>query len=204
MQQKGDRMNNRFVGGLIRFMFGIVLVSCVSTAQGQSLPWDTFEDPAGSICDVVNAANAELVVLRSTGQLTIVTGLDVTLQDTIVDENGDVFFEGESFGFLSFEEDGDGTRTLWWVSLTGNVLDVDQITGEPFPTNMLPTDFVDVPCDACPLWDVPEVCDEPVAPPPDIVLPPITVNLCGSDLTIGMIMSFSGLMMLGFTSRRRW
>ena len=56
-----------------------------SHAAGQTLPWDTFVDPlSSSACDVVNASNAELVVLSDTGQLVIVTGADVTLVDSLV------------------------------------------------------------------------------------------------------------------------
>ena len=127
--------------------------------HGQTAPWDVFEDPASpSVCDVINAANAELVVLHDTGQLVLITGTDVPLVDTILDEFDQVFFEGVPAGLISFQEDGDGFRTLWWTGLTGQVVDVDPFTGEPTATTLLPSDFFDVPCDACDFWDDQSVC----------------------------------------------
>ena len=93
--------------------FAFLAPSAARPVQAQFIPWDTFiDDASDSICDVVNAGNAQLVVLNTTRQFVIVTGSDVTLVDTFVDTNGLVFFEGEPAGVIGFALDGDGFRTL--------------------------------------------------------------------------------------------
>lgn len=161
-----------------------------SSGFAQIKPWDVFiDDQSDSVCDVVNAENAELVILSSTGQFVIVTGVDVVLEDTVVDFNGDVFYLGNPAGFIDFALDGDGFRTLWWMSLTGRVVNVNGFTGEPTETDLLPSDFSDVPCDACDFWDDRTVCD-----------PPITINFCGMNTQLSMALTAAGL---GFTSLTR-
>ena len=102
---------------------------------------------------MVNAENAELVVLTVTGQLMLVTGDDIILQDTFVDVSGFVFFEGFPFGIINFAEDGDGFRTLWWTTLLGSVIHIDEFTAIPSVSTSIANDFIDVPCDATPFWD---------------------------------------------------
>lgn len=133
-----------------------VAVLCTS---GHAAPWVPYADTVSdSVCDVVNAANLELVVLEASGEFVGITGTDVVFLDTFVDEDGTVFYEGQLAGFIDFAEDGDGFRTLWWFTLLGDVANVNEFTGEPTPTGLVPEDFVDVPCDACPLWDEPAEC----------------------------------------------
>lgn len=180
--------------------FAFLMAPAARTVQAQFIPWDTFiDDASDSICDVVNAGNAQLVVLNTTRQFVIVTGSDVTLVDTFVDTNGLVFFEGEPAGVIGFALDGDGFRTLWWLSLTGNVVEVDGFTGQPSLTNQLPEDFIDVPCDACLFWDDQSVClidDDPT----DVV-----VRLCGVDvpITLGVTMLALPFMSSARRTRRR-
>lgn len=175
-----------------------LLASAGSAAQAQFIPWDTFiDDASDSICDVVNAGNAELVVLNATRQFVIVTGSDVTLVDTFVDTNGAVFFEGEPAGVIGFALDGDGFRTLWWLSLTGDVVEVDGFTGQPSLTNQVPEDFIDVPCDACLFWDDQSVClidDDPT----DVV-----VRLCGVDVPIALGVTMLALPFMSSARRAR-
>ena len=191
---------------LFNRMHAIVIVSLFVAASGfstaaQAQPWDVFEDALStSVCDVVNTANAELVVLSDTGQLVIVTGADVILEDTFVDANNDVFFEDQQAGFITFADDGDGFRTLWWVSLTCNVIHVDGFTGEPSETSLLPSDFTDVPDDACEFWDDQTVCPQPVVDP---VSSPIIFNICGRGGASTMVMTAVGLGVMGLI-RRRW
>ena len=181
----------------------VTLVGCVTRpAVAQVFPWDVFSDSpvSASVCDLVNAENVELVVLSETGQLVLVTGPDVTLVDTFVNVDGDVFFGNDPVGFIGFAEDGDGFRTLWWMSLTGTVVHVDYFTGEPTATDLLPTDFVDVPCDACDFWDDPTVCAEPIDPDePDR---PIIFNFCGLGAPTAVAMTAFGLLAMGLTRRR--
>jgi len=171
--------------------FVIVLAICDSVLA-QSDPWVTYADSASdSRCALVNASNAELVVSAATGQLILVSGTDVTLQDTLVDADGFVFFEGQPFGLIGFAEDGDGFRTLWWLTLTGTTVEVDPITAVPSASLDTPADFADVSCDACDFWDDQSIC----------VPPPITVPLCGIDVPVALPMIVLGLGIMGFVQR---
>jgi len=157
-------------------------------------PWDSFSDSqSNSICSVVNAGNTELVVLRATGQMRVITGTDVTIQNLIVNGEGFVSFEGEPAGLLDFATDGDGFRTLWWLTLTGNVVELSGFTGEPAETNMTPDDFTDVPCDACDLWDDRSVCPDPDDP---------VVSICGTDVPLAASASLLCVFSLRFRRRR--
>ena len=141
------------------------LTTAASHSVAQTVPWDVFEDGlSDSVCDVINAANAELVVLSATDELVIVTGEDVTLGGSFVDSDAFVWLYGEPAGLIEFAEDGDGFRTLWWTSLTGTVISIDGFTGEPTQTDLFPSDFFGVPCDACPLWDELAACSDPPGP----------------------------------------
>ena len=143
-------INNKSI--MLRFLIWLMIVTSPATAQ--TLPWDVFLDIfSTSVCDLINAENAELVVLRNTDQLMIVTGGDIILQDTFVDANGFVFFEGLPFGVIDFAEDGDGFRTLWWTSILGTVVHIDEFSGLPSASDLFPSDFFTVPCDAEPFWD---------------------------------------------------
>jgi len=126
-----------------------------TTSTSAQLPlWDTFSDVfSTSVCDLINAENAELVLLRDSDQLMIVSGNDVIMQDTFVDANGFVFFEGLPFGLLDFTDDGDGLRTLWWMTLLGRAIHIDELSGLPSVSNVLPSEVFDVPCDASAFWD---------------------------------------------------
>jgi len=182
--------------------FAAILAVAPTGAVAQTKPWELFLDSASNAaCDVINANNAQLVLLTGTGQLSIVTGTDVTLQDTLVDADGFVTFEGQPAGAIGFATDGDGKRTVWWMSLTGTVVNVNGFTGEPTQTDKLPSDFVDVACDACPFWDDASVCAP--APPSEPPPPPVTVNLCGTSVQLPIGLTAAGLVALSFARRRR-
>lgn len=185
------RFNRR---GAIPVAFALVTLG-IRVANAQFDPWNTYADfDSASRCAVVNASNAELVVSSVTGQLILVSATDVTLQGTFVDADGFVFFEGESFGLIGFDEDGDGFRTLWWLTLTGTVIEIDSLTAVPSATPDRPEDFHDVPCDACDFWDDSSVCEEPT----------VTVPLCGVDVPITLPMIEFGLGLMGFVQRGRF
>ncbi len=190
--------------GIVLRVLLVSLGCCAAPALAQDVPWDVFEDlEFGSVCDVVNAENVELVVLSDTGQLVMVTGPDVLLVDTFVDLDGDVFVAGGPAGFITFDLDGDGLSSLWWLSLTGNVVNVDGFTGEPTPTNLFPFDFFDVPCDACDFWDDPAVCAVPFDPDPfEPDVPRLTFNFCGLGSSTGMVLTMVGLVGTGLVRRR--
>ena len=178
--------------GVVLRVLLVSLGCCAAPALAQDVPWDVFVDfQSDSICDVVNAENVELVVLSDTGQLVMVTGPDVVLVDTFVDENGDVFFGPDPAGFITFDLDGD-------------VVNVDGFTGEPTETTLFPLDFFDVPCDACNFWDDPAVCAVPVDPNiSDESGPPLlTFNFCGLGASFAMAMTMVGLVATGLVRRR--
>jgi len=187
-------------------------------AAGQTVPWVLFEDfLSTSACEIINSDNSELILLNDTGQLVVVTGRDVVLQDTFVDDADNVFVNGEPAGFLTFEDDGDGLRSIWWVSLTGRVINIDGFTGDPVESDLFPSDFVDVPCDACDFWDDELLCaalndpnadpiedplDDPIFDTPaDAQNFDFVLDLCGlnSGATLGMIF----LSLCGARRRRR-
>ena len=137
----------------------LAVLSIGFSASAQGVPWLVFADAdSDTVCDVVNAANTELVVLAETGELVRVAGTDIIFADTFVDDNGFVFFQGQPAGFIDFAVDADGFRTLWWFFASNDLANVNEFTGEPGSTGALPSEFVDVPCDACALWDDPDTC----------------------------------------------
>lgn len=165
-------------------------------------PWETFfDDVSTSACDVVNASNVELVVLHATGELAVVTGIDATLSGTEVDGAGNVFFDGAPAGFITFAEDGDGLRSLWWISLTGRVIELDGLSGEPIESDSFPDDFRGAGCDACDFWDDQTICADPPVEEPDVV-----ISFCADGIVLPMFMMIGCLsaVRLVRSPRRRW
>ncbi|MBI3834087.1 MAG: hypothetical protein HY287_07130 [Planctomycetes bacterium] len=143
----------------------VITASCLAGlcglrfAAAQNLPWDVYADPqSDSVCDLVNTTNVQLVVLTDTGEFVIVSGTDVILSHLHVDANLNVTFDDLPFGLIDFAEDGDGFRTLWWLTFQGTVVDLDTLTLEPSDSGRLPSEFHDVGCDACSLYDDPTAC----------------------------------------------
>jgi len=177
-----------------------LLVICTA-ADAQTKPWDEFPDPLSAArCDLVNVANGQLAVLTVTGEMVFISGPDVILEDTFVDLDGNVFYLGEPAGFIDFATDDDGLRSHWWLAITGQVVSVNGFTGEPTVTSMRPSDFRDVPCDACDFWDDPSVCVASPNPDPPIV----TINLCGTNAGMSMALTAVGLGFMGASRRRRF
>ncbi|MBI3834086.1 MAG: hypothetical protein HY287_07125 [Planctomycetes bacterium] len=181
------RIQGRVVKVVV-FVWTIAFGASHFEAVGQTVPWGSFQDPVtGTICDTVIAANAQLVVLKDTSELTIVSGSDVTLSDATMDEQGNVTFEGNPAGSISFATDGDGNARVFWMTLTGSLVNVDGFTGQPTDSHKMPDSLHGVRCDACPLWDDQSVCS--TTNPPPITPPQTTVHVCGQDVpvSIGMI-----------------
>lgn len=169
---------SRLVTGAI---FAAGLATFNVTAFGQT-PWILFEDDASfSACDVVNANNVDLVVLAETREMVIISGRDVILEELQVDASLNVYYAGEPAGFLTFDFDGDDLRSLWWVSLTGRVVDVDPFDGEPGETDLFPSDFRGAACDACDYWDDQTVCLAPEPPPT------IDITFCAPGMLLPMM-----------------
>ncbi|MGB0716652.1 MAG: hypothetical protein ACPGXK_12275 [Phycisphaerae bacterium] len=178
----------------------MLIISAVLTrqqAQGQDVPWVAFQDTqSASLCDVINAANIELVLLGTTSELVAVSGADTIIDGTFVNENNQVFFNNQPVGTLAFDTDADGFRTLWWVSLTGRVIAVDGFDGTPTESDAFPSDFENVPCDACEFWDDQSVCQI------DVTDPDINLDLCG--LISGSTLALTMLGLTGLKMRRRF
>lgn len=192
---------------------------CGVPALSQELPWEEFTDLiSGEVCGIINTSGLELVALRSSGQLMAIgqDGEDIAdfiLPGVIVDLNSTdqaggfpVFADGEFAGIIAFEDDAEGVSGLWWGFADAPedpllIASYDLATDIINRTNDIPADFVDVPCDACALWDDPDAC---VAPPPPVVNPPrITFNFCGAGGTATMALTFSGLLATSLARRRR-
>lgn len=189
----------------IRWIFGILtcLTAGVPMATAGDVattqPWIVFEDfNSNSRCGIVNAGNAELVVLRDSFQLVIVSGRDTILVDTFVDADNTVFFEGVPFGSLNFEEDRDGYRTLWWTTLTDTVVDIDDFSAKPRATDAFPDQFEKVPCDACEYWDNPADCDDFVIDTPGLIF-----NFCGAGTREGAASAMLLLLPFKLFGRRK-
>jgi len=138
-----------------------------------------FEDPSSATeCNVVNAANAQLVVLTETGELAVVSGKDMVLEGTFVDETGTVTFGEEAAGVLQFDTDGDGMRRLFWESITGRLITLEGMTGLPTESDVLPADIIDVSFDACDFWDNQDDCPKPEPVETTIVTQPQNEAKC--------------------------
>lgn len=173
--------------GPVAFACGMVAATGLAQIPGVV----EFEDVSGSRCNLVNAENAQLVVIEAEGdfprQLALVTGEDQIIGDSFIDEDLSVFFGDTRFGAIRFVEDGDGLATLWWVDAIGNALAIDPITLIPEATDVNPTTRTDVQCDACFFWD--NVADCPGFGEPTIVEQPTDQTACVGDkvtLSVGV------------------
>jgi hypothetical protein len=196
----------------------VFALACGGPALGQAPPWAEFQDQiTGRSCGIINAANLEIVALRSSGQMMAVGQNGDDIQDfflpgVFVDLNSTdqaggfpVFADGEFAGIVSFEDDAQRASRVWWgfadtiedpLFLASYDVNTDVINR----TNDTPADFVGAPCDACELWDNPADCPEP---PPVVDPPRVTINFCGAGGTATMAMTFAGLMATSIARRRR-
>lgn len=179
----------------------------VPAASAQTLPWIQYQDfSSDAVCGLIHAANAELVVLAGTGQMAIVSGPDVALSDVTVDESGNVFFEGQSAGFIEFDEDGEGDRALFWLTLTGRLVEIGAFDASPQPSEDSPADIRNAGCDPCPQWDDQSICaddnengngnDNSSGGSP-------LAGLCGSGAGTAAALLMLGLTLVGFLSAAR-
>jgi hypothetical protein len=143
---------------------GLVIVACaawVSVAQAQTRPWVQYSDSGSdAVCGLIHGGNAEFVVARTTGEMVKVTGPDITLVDLTVDEQGNVTYQDELAGFIEFDVDGDGLRALFWLTLSGHLVDIDPFDASVSESDLVPTDVHSTGCDGCALWDDATACDD--------------------------------------------
>ncbi len=169
-----------------------VLGALTPMAVGQIAGVRDFQDPeSDALCNVVNAANTQLVVLTDTGQLAVVSGEDTVLEDTLVDETGAVTFEGGPAGFLRFDTDGDGARRVFWETLTGRLITVDGISGVPTESNRTSDDLRNVSCDACEFLDNAPECPEPEPRETTITRQPVGGTTC-ADQQVTLLVEATG------------
>jgi hypothetical protein len=109
-------------------------------ADGQ---WIEFNDPDSSAkCGLVNAANAAFIVREDTLQLEKVNGTDTIFEDFVVDQDFNVLVNGELRGFINFETDDRGLRTIWWVTLvSNNAVELDEFDAEVQDSGQAPDDL---------------------------------------------------------------
>jgi len=144
--------------GPVRLLLFVAVFGQIATLA-HAVPWALFTDSeTGVFCDVINAANTELVIDAESGEFIIVRGPDTELPLTFVDDDLSVFFGNAPAGFVDFALDAEGNRTLWWFTDANDVANVNEFTGEPTDTGMLPEDFAGISCDACEFWDEPVDC----------------------------------------------
>jgi len=196
-------------------IFASVLATMLCPWATAQSAWDILEDAEStSVCGVVNAVNSatgatmQLVILTETAELMIVSRDDVIVDGSIVDLDNNVFDFGNPSGFIGFAEDGDGFRTVWWLSLDGTVVEVDPFTAAATAGTLFPEEFGEVfgdvvGCDACEFVDDPPegVCQDV---PDDGSNPPIVINFCGNGVgSMGMVaMTLCGFAGLHFVRRR--
>lgn len=191
--------SRRHGGSVVLVLVGMVL--CSSAVQAQTRPWNQYFDVVSqTTCGLIHGANGEFVVLRSTGEMVIVSGPDVILQDVLVDEAGNVFFGNDPAGFIDFDTDADGDRALFWLTLTGRLVEIGAFDASPGESLLRPVDLRNTGCDACAQWDNSAVCAD--EPNPDEETSNPLAGLCGSGVTGGALATFT-LMFTGKARRRR-
>ena len=200
--------------------------TCVGIIVGWTVPWASAQmawdvrhdvDATGALisdsaCGTVNAVSArtgsliQLVILADTAELMIVSRTDTILTGTFVDLDNFVSDNGQPKGVIEYADDGDGFRTVWWVSLDGTVVEIDSFTAEASVGASFPEEFTNVPCDACEFVDQPpaDVCDVVVDDGGGGVVAPIVVNLCGTGIGSTAMLAMTLCGFLGLRLTRRW
>lgn len=197
----------------VRCAVAVALVAVLLPVQAFGLEelWTSYtDDLTGTECGVVNAWNAELVVLFESGNMVVVTGPDVIMEDLYVSAQSEVYYFDEPAGFLEFAEDGDGLPTLFWTTLSGTLVEIDTFTGEPSDSGMFPEERFDTGCDGCDFVDQSSVCGDTTTDgnsnsnSSTIDLGELIVPLlCGTGTTSGTVAAFVLLPFLGLFTRRR-
>lgn len=193
-------------------LFTLLALGVPLPALGLDGAWTIYPDPeTDAQCGLVNAWNAELVVLFDSGHMVVVTGTDTIIEDLFVSAESEVFYFDQPVGFLEFAEDGDNLPTLFWTTLSGTVVQINTFTGEPSDSGRFPDEVFDTGCDACDFVDQSEFCDDGGSGGSDngndngsggtigdILIP----LLCGAGSTSGVALSVMLLPLVGMCARR--
>ena len=185
----------------------ILLITFCSTGYSfaQIDDWVVFQDTATETeCGVVNASNAELLVVYDTGYMAVVSGPDVIIDDLYVDELNQVFYQDDPAGYIEIAEDGDGLPTVFWTTLTGTVIKIDTLTGEPSDSGYEPYEIFNTGCDGCDYIDASDLCEDGSNTSGDDTTDNINLDLCGTGALESAAAAAVLLPFLSLTSRRKY
>jgi hypothetical protein len=141
--------------------FGTDCTDCGPRQAPAASDWLVFTDPAtGEVCDTVNGADFEAVVILPSRELMLVNVFDlagtVLTTDTVVsgltvDESGNIVADGAlTGGRVSFALDGDGLNRVWVLLPDGTLsASAAELAG------LTPGALTDIRCDACGAVDQP-------------------------------------------------
>ena len=187
----------------------LVLLACwASPALAQiNDAWVVFQDSlTGAECGVINAANAELVTLFDSGTMVVITGADVRLNDLIVNVYDEVFYQGEPAGVIAFFDDADGLPAVFWTTLTGTVMQINTLTGQPSDSFLSPEEISATGCDPCELIEESVHCgvengagNDTPPPTADEIMP----FQCGAGAAGAAVVGTLLLPLAAFRSKRR-
>ena len=134
--------------GVMVWIGGVVMASAASSVEGAA--WWEFQDPeSGIVCSLVHAANADLLVLQNTNQIMVAGPPNTILPDVTVDEYFNVYYVDDFVGSIAFAEDGDGDRALFWMTITGKLVEVGDFDVAPVASDLSPEDVPGAGCDVC-------------------------------------------------------
>ncbi|MCP4593229.1 MAG: hypothetical protein GY842_21030, partial [bacterium] len=144
--------------GVMVWIGVVVTASAASRVEGAA--WWEFQDPeSGIVCSLVHAANADLVVLQSSGQIMVASPPNTILPDITVDEYFNVYYVEEFVGSIAFAEDGNGDRALFWMTITGKLVEVGDFDVVPAASDLSPDDVSGAGCDVCARYSSLSGCD---------------------------------------------
>ncbi len=139
-----------------------VLLMCSPVFAQFGEDWALFIDPeTDEECGIVNTAQLELTVIERTGEFVIINGRDTVLDRLFVDTDNTVYYNGFRSGSVVFADDADGYPTVFWVTDRDTVVEVDEESGEPLDSGLLPEEIGNTGCDPCDLVDDRSLCDDP-------------------------------------------
>ncbi len=185
----------------------ILLISIFCSGYGfaQIDDWVVFQDTATETeCGVVNASNAELLVVYDMGNMAVVSGPDTIIDDLYVDELNQVFYQDNPAGFIEIAEDGDGLPTVFWTTLTGTVIKIDTLTGEPSDSGYEPYEIFNTGCDGCDYIDASDLCEDGSNSSGDDTTNDFNLNLCGAGAMESAAAAVVLLPFLSLASRRKY
>ncbi len=201
--RSGKMMRRRGKRGLLGLLVaGAGIVGPASPVRGQDYPWWQLQDPeSGITCSLVHAANVDFVIIQGGGEIMLASPPNTILPDLVVDDLFNVYFDGEFYGSIAFDEDADGDRALFWLSLTGKVVGIGEFDASPTTSDLFPSDIGRTGCDACARYpSLPGCGSDSADDDSGDVVGSFLSGLCGAGGGAAMVLT-TGLLMVG--KRRR-